>query len=105
VAANRLQEYFDSNSEQKGLVMRLDRLTTKFQEALSDAQSMAVGKDNPTIEPAHVLLAMVRQTEGGVRGVVSKAGGNMNTLKKALELEVEQCQWSSTGGQQVASHS
>ena len=69
--------------------MRLDRLTTKFQEALSDAQSMAVGKDNPTIEPAHVLLAMVKQTEGAVRGVVSKAGGNMNTLKKALELEVE----------------
>lgn len=80
--------------------MRLDRLTTKFQEALSDAQSMAVGKDNPTIEPVHVLLAMVKQTEGAVRGVVSKAGGNMNTLKKALELEVERLpQVSNSNGQ------
>jgi ATP-dependent Clp protease ATP-binding subunit ClpB len=80
--------------------MRLDRLTTKFQEALSDAQSIAVGKDNPTIEPAHVLLAMVKQTEGAVRGVVSKAGGNMNTLKKALELEVERLpQVSNSNGQ------
>jgi ATP-dependent Clp protease ATP-binding subunit ClpB len=54
--------------------MRLDRLTTKFQEALADAQSLAVGKDNPTVEPAHVLLAMLKQGEGPVRGVISKAG-------------------------------
>ncbi|WP_288109186.1 ATP-dependent chaperone ClpB [Limnobacter sp.] len=68
--------------------MRLDRLTTKFQEALADAQSMAVAKDNPSIEPAHVLLALVSQTEGTVRGVVSKAGGNLGQLKKGLEAEV-----------------
>ncbi|GLR26949.1 ATP-dependent chaperone ClpB [Limnobacter litoralis] len=68
--------------------MRLDRLTTKFQEALADAQSMAVAKDNPSIEPAHVLLALVNQTEGTVRGVVSKAGGNLGQLKKGLEAEV-----------------
>lgn len=69
--------------------MRLDKLTTKFQEALSDAQSIAVGKDNPTIEPVHVLLAMVRQTEGSVRGVISKAGGNLGQLAKLLEAELE----------------
>lgn len=69
--------------------MRLDKLTTKFQEALSDAQSIAVGKDNPTIEPVHVLLALVRQTEGSVRGVISKAGGNLGQLSKLLEAELE----------------
>jgi ATP-dependent Clp protease ATP-binding subunit ClpB len=68
--------------------MRLDRLTTKFQEALSDAQSLAVGKDNPTVEPAHVLLAMLKQGEGSVRGVISKAGGNPQVLIKGVEGEV-----------------
>jgi len=68
--------------------MRLDRLTTKFQEALADAQSLAVGKDNPTVEPAHVLLAMLKQGEGSVRGVISKAGGNPQVLTKSVEAEV-----------------
>lgn len=68
--------------------MRLDRLTTKFQEALADAQSLAVGKDNPTVEPAHVLLAMLKQGEGSVRGVISKAGGNPQVLVKGVEAEV-----------------
>lgn len=68
--------------------MRLDRLTTKFQEALADAQSLAVGKDNPTVEPAHVLLAMLKQGEGSVRGVISKAGGNPQVLIKGVEAEV-----------------
>ncbi|MDX1668575.1 MAG: Clp protease N-terminal domain-containing protein, partial [Limnobacter sp.] len=80
--------------------MRMDKLTTKFQEALSDAQSIAVGKDNPTIEPVHVLLAMVRQTEGSVRGVISKAGGNLGQLAKLLETELErQPQVSNNQGQ------
>ncbi|MEQ9105913.1 MAG: ATP-dependent chaperone ClpB [Limnobacter sp.] len=68
--------------------MRLDRLTTKFQEALADAQSLAVGKDNPTVEPAHVLLALLKQGEGSVRGVISKAGGNPQVLIKGVEAEV-----------------
>lgn len=68
--------------------MRLDRLTTKFQEALADAQSLAVGKDSPTVEPAHVLLAMLKQGEGSVRGVISKAGGNPQVLIKGVEAEV-----------------
>ncbi|WP_370264282.1 ATP-dependent chaperone ClpB [Limnobacter sp.] len=80
--------------------MRLDRLTTKFQEALADAQSMAVGKDNPTVEPAHVLLAMLRQPEGTVKGVVGKAGGNAAALQKAIEAEVQNLpQVSNNGGQ------
>ncbi|MCB2036779.1 MAG: hypothetical protein KDF56_07725, partial [Ottowia sp.] len=44
--------------------MRLDKLTTKFQEALSDAQSLALGNDNAYIEPVHVLAAMLRQQDG-----------------------------------------
>ncbi|MGB4928163.1 MAG: Clp protease N-terminal domain-containing protein, partial [Giesbergeria sp.] len=44
--------------------MRLDKLTTKFQEALSDAQSLALGHDNAYIEPVHLLVAMLRQDDG-----------------------------------------
>ena len=81
--------YFHSNISTKGLNMRLDRLTTKFQEALADAQSIAVGKDNTSIEAVHVLLAMLKQAEGSVRGVISKAGGNVASLQKSLEAELE----------------
>ena len=45
--------------------MRFDKLTTKFQQALSDAQSIAVGQDNPYIEPQHLLLALLQQQDGG----------------------------------------
>ena len=44
--------------------MRLDKLTTKFQDALSDAQSLAIQRDNPYIEPVHILAAMLAQTDG-----------------------------------------
>ena len=44
--------------------MRLDKLTTKFQEALSDAQTLALGHDNAYIEPVHLLVAMLRQDDG-----------------------------------------
>lgn len=44
--------------------MRLDKLTTKFQQALSDAQSLALGQDNPYIEPQHLLLALLQQRMG-----------------------------------------
>ncbi len=81
--------------------MRLDKLTTKFQEALSDAQSLAVGKDNPTVEPAHVLLAMLKQTEGSVRGVIGKAGGNLQVLDKAVEAEVNNCPTVSNNAGQI----
>ncbi len=65
--------------------MRLDKLTTQFQEALADAQSLAVGKDHSTIEPVHVLLAMLNQVESGVSGIVNKAGGRLGYLKQRLE--------------------
>ena len=56
--------------------MRQDKLTTKFQEALSDAQSLALGNDNGYIEPAHLLLAMLRQDDGP-RAVLERAGVNV----------------------------
>ena len=68
--------------------MRQDKLTTKFQEALSDAQSLALGSDNGYIEPAHLLLAMLRQ-EDGPRALLERAGVNVNNLAKATEAAVK----------------
>lgn len=49
--------------------MRIDKLTTKFQEALADAQSLAAGRDNQYIEPVHVLAALVAQQDGSARSL------------------------------------
>ncbi|HEU4460775.1 MAG TPA: ATP-dependent chaperone ClpB [Methylibium sp.] len=64
--------------------MRIDKLTTKFQEALADAQSLAVARDNPTIEPAHLLAAMLAQPDGP-KALLDRAGANTAALKTAME--------------------
>jgi ATP-dependent Clp protease ATP-binding subunit ClpB len=64
--------------------MRFDKLTTKLQQALSDAQSLAVGNDNQFIEPQHVLLAMLNNADSGAGSLLARAGGNVNALKNAL---------------------
>jgi ATP-dependent Clp protease ATP-binding subunit ClpB len=64
--------------------MRMDRLTSKFQLALADAQSLAVGRDHQFIEPVHVLLALVDQQGGAVRPLLDKAGLNVNVLRSEL---------------------
>src|SRR5467141_25880 len=64
--------------------MRIEKFTTKLQEALAEAQSMALGQDHQYIEPQHLLAALLNQEDGGVAGLISKAGGNPNALKKAL---------------------
>ncbi|MEJ3960804.1 ATP-dependent chaperone ClpB [Brachymonas sp. G13] len=64
--------------------MRLDKLTTKFQEALSDAQSIALGKDHAYIEPAHLVVAMLRQ-EDGPGSLLQRAGVNVPGLLAAAE--------------------
>src|SRR6267143_398042 len=64
--------------------MRFEKFTTKLQEALAEAQSNALGQDHQYIEPQHLLLAFLNQEDGGVAGLISKAGGNPNALKKAL---------------------
>ena len=68
--------------------MRLDKLTTKFQEALGEAQSLALGKDNAYIEPAHLLLAMLRQADGP-KSLLQRAGVNVPGLTKAAEDAVK----------------
>ena len=62
--------------------MRMDKLTTKFQQALSDAQSLAVGNDNQFIEPVHVLSALLNQDDSGAASLLARAGVNVNKLKE-----------------------
>lgn len=68
--------------------MRMDKLTTKFQEALGDAQSLALGKDHAYIDPAHVLLAMLQQQDGP-KALLQRAGVNMTSLMSAAHAAVE----------------
>ena len=69
--------------------MRIDKLTTKFQEALGDAQSIAAGHDNPYVEPVHVLLAMLRQSDAGARSLLQRAGANVGSLMTALDAAIK----------------
>ncbi len=64
--------------------MRFDKFTTKFQQAVSDAQSLAVGADNQFIEPQHLLLALLNDADSGTSSLLARAGGNVNALKVAL---------------------
>ncbi|MBE7422298.1 MAG: ATP-dependent chaperone ClpB [Zoogloeaceae bacterium] len=68
--------------------MRFDKFTTKFQQALADAQSIAVGGDQQFIEPQHLLLALLRQDDGGTASLLQRAGVNVPPLKAALEKAV-----------------
>jgi ATP-dependent Clp protease ATP-binding subunit ClpB len=64
--------------------MRMDKLTTNFQQALADAQSLAVGRDHQFIEPVHVMSALLEQQSGSITGILSKAGVNLNLLRSQL---------------------
>ena len=64
--------------------MRQDKLTTKFTEALSDAQSMALKQDNAYIEPAHLLLAMLRQ-EDGPKALLERSGANLGGILSEVD--------------------
>ncbi len=68
--------------------MRADKLTTKFQEALSEAQSLAVGQDHPYIEPVHLLAAMLRQDEGP-KALLQRAGVNVTGLLTGAEEQIK----------------
>ncbi|MDO9251777.1 ATP-dependent chaperone ClpB [Hydrogenophaga sp.] len=68
--------------------MRLDKLTTKFQEALGEAQTLALGADNAYIDPSHLLLAMLRQSDGP-QSLLQRAGVNVQGLAKAAEAAVK----------------
>ena len=64
--------------------MRQDKLTTRFQQALADAQSLALGRDNQVIEPAHLLLSMLDSSGGSLRPLLMKAGADVNKLRAGL---------------------
>jgi ATP-dependent Clp protease ATP-binding subunit ClpB len=79
--------------------MRVDKLTTKLQEALADAQSYAVGNDNQYIEPVHVLSALLNQNDSSTRSLLQRAGVNINGMATALKSAVERLpKVSGTGG-------
>jgi ATP-dependent Clp protease ATP-binding subunit ClpB len=62
--------------------MRIDKFTTRFQQALADAQSIAVGRDNQFIEPVHLLSALLEQEDGGTKSLLSRAGINVARLRE-----------------------
>jgi ATP-dependent Clp protease ATP-binding subunit ClpB len=64
--------------------MRMDKLTSRFQQALADAQSIALGRDHQILEPAHVMLAMLDASGGSVRPLLMKAGADVNKLRDGV---------------------
>ncbi|GAB6079422.1 ATP-dependent chaperone ClpB [Hydrogenophilus hirschii] len=80
--------------------MRFDKLTTKFQQALQEAQSIAVGNDNQFIEPQHLLLALIDQEDGSTRSLLQRAGVNVPGLRAALQKAIQALpQVTGTGGE------
>jgi len=69
--------------------MRMDKLTSKFQIALGDAQSLALGKDHQFIDPLHVMLALIDQEGGSIRPLLIQTGAQINTLRKDLLQEID----------------
>ncbi|MEW6164326.1 MAG: ATP-dependent chaperone ClpB [Pseudomonadota bacterium] len=69
--------------------MRFDKFTTKFQQAISDAQSIAIGHDNQIIEPQHLLLALLNQEDGGTTSLLARAGVNVAPLRKSLDAAID----------------
>src|SRR3979409_2459127 len=68
--------------------MRIDKLTTKFQQALGDAPSVAVGQDNQFIEPLHLLAALLDQEDGASASLLSRAGANVPRLREATRQAI-----------------
>ncbi len=80
--------------------MRVDKFTTKLQEALADSQSIAVGNDNQYIDPVHLLTALLNQEDGGTRSLLQRAGVNVGGLVTALKPALESLpKISGTGGE------
>lgn len=69
--------------------MRQDKLTTKLQEAIADAHSLAIGNDNQYIEPSHLLLAMLQQNDGSTRSLLQRAGVNVARLESSLKASLD----------------
>ncbi|MDC7701739.1 ATP-dependent chaperone ClpB [Vogesella indigofera] len=84
--------------------MRFDKLTTKFQQALGDSQSLALAGDNAYIEPQHLLLAMLDDADSGIVSLLARAGVNVSALKGSLRDAVARLpKVSGTGGEVTVS--
>src|SRR5579872_3564709 len=80
--------------------MRFDKLTTKFQQALADAQSLALGHDNGFVEPSHLLSALLAQEDGGTAALLARAGVNVPRVHSGLRTEINNLpKVSGTGGE------
>jgi ATP-dependent Clp protease ATP-binding subunit ClpB len=80
--------------------MRIDKLTTQFQQALGEAQSLALARDHQYIEPLHLLAAMVAQQEGSGRALLDRSGVRTAALQTALEAALKRLpQVSGHGGE------
>ena len=71
--------------------MRFDKLTTKFQQALADAQSLALGHDNGFIEPQHLLSALLAQEDSGTASLLARAGVNVPRVQATLKTGSATC--------------
>src|ERR1700741_4499983 len=69
--------------------MRIQKLPTKFQQSLADAQSLALGNDNGAIEPVHLLSTMLDQEDGGASALLSRAGVAVPKLKQLVKRAIE----------------
>ena len=68
--------------------MRFEKFTTKLQEALAEAQSAALGKDNQYIEPQHLLAALLDQEDGGIASLLARPGATPAALRKTLAKRI-----------------
>ena len=82
--------------------MRFDKLTTKFQQALNDAQSLAVANDSPTIEALHLISSLISQEDGGTSSLLAHAGAHLTPLKIALTTAIESLPKSSDSSGEVS---
>ena len=79
--------------------MNIEKFTTKFQQALSEAQSLALGKDNQFIEPVHLLAALLNQQDGSIASILTASGVNVSLLRNELNAELNKLpQVSGNGG-------
>jgi ATP-dependent Clp protease ATP-binding subunit ClpB len=69
--------------------MRMDKMTTKFQQALAEAQSLALGRDHQFIEPVHLMAALLDQEGGGTRHLLTKSDVNVNALRTKLSQALD----------------
>ena len=69
--------------------MRMDKLTSRFQQALGEAQSLAVGRDNPQMEPVHLMLALLDQEGGSTAPLLQQGGVNTDVLRNRLDAALD----------------